>query len=88
MLYQAVSHILKMAATLGNITLHFVASTLQCIKNSTLYADLPVFLSPCILTGDLLRPDLFLCIGTATIYIVEPIVGFETNITTKNCSYI
>ena len=66
-----------------NSALHFVASTLQCIKNSTLYVDLPGFLSPCILTGDLLRPDLLLCIGTATIYIVELTVGFETNITTN-----
>ena len=63
-----------------NSALHFVASTLQCIKNSTLYVDLPGFLSPCILTGDLLRPDLLFCIGTATIYIVELTVGFETNI--------
>ena len=30
----------------------FIASTLQCIKNSTMYADLPGFLSPCIVTGD------------------------------------
>ena len=82
MLYQAVSLLLKMAATL-NSALHFVASTLQCIKNSTLYVDLPGFLSPCILTGDLLCPDLLLCIGTATIYIVELTVGFETNITTN-----
>ena len=66
-----------------NSALHFVASTLQCIKNSTLYVDLPGFLSPCILTGDLLRPDLLLCIGTDTIYIVELTVGFETNITTN-----
>ena len=60
--------------------LHFIESTLQCIKSSTMYADLPVFLSPCIVTGDHLRPDMFISIGSATIYIIELTVKFETNI--------
>ena len=52
-----------------NSALHFIASTLQCIKNPTMYADLPGFLSPCIVTGDRLRPDILISIGSATIYI-------------------
>ena len=63
-----------------NSALHFIASTLQCIKNSTMYADLPGFLSPCIITGDHLRPDILISTGLATIYIIELTVGFDTNI--------
>ena len=61
-------------------TLHFIASSLQCIKHFTLYADLPGFASPCILTGDNLRPEILLSIGTDTLYVIELTVGFETNI--------
>ena len=63
-----------------NSALHFITSTLQCIKNSTMYADLPDFLSPCIITGDHLRPDMLISTGSATIYIIELTVGFDTNI--------
>ena len=63
-----------------NSALYFIASTLQCIKNSTMYADLPGFFSPCIITGDHLRPDMLISIGSATIYIIELTVGFYTNI--------
>ena len=31
-------------------------------KNSSLYVDIPGFVSPCALTGDSLRPDLLLAI--------------------------
>ena len=63
-----------------NSALLFIASTLKCIKSSTMYADLQGFLSPCIVTGDHLRPDMLISIGSATIYIIELTVGFETNI--------
>ena len=46
-----------------NSALHFIASTLPCIKNSTMYGDLPGFPSPCIITGDHLRPDMLIPIG-------------------------
>ena len=61
-------------------TSHFIASTLQCIKNSTMYADLPGFLLPCIVTGDHSWPDMVISLGLATIYIIELTVGFETDI--------
>ena len=63
-----------------NSALHFVASTLQIVRNSSLYADLPGFLSPCIITGDQLRPDMLLSIGKTTLYMIELTVGFETNL--------
>ena len=63
-----------------NSALHFVASTLQNVRNSLLYADLPGFLSPCIITGDQMRPDMLLSIGKTTLYMIELTVGFETNL--------
>ena len=66
-----------------NSALHFVASTLQSVRNSSLYADLPGSLSPCIITGDQLRPDMLLSIGKTTLYMIELTVGFETNLNSK-----
>ena len=63
-----------------NSALRFVASTLQSVRNSSLYVDLPGFLSPCIITGDQLRPDMLLSIGKTTLYVIELTVGFETNL--------
>ena len=70
-----------MADTHGDIiqALHFIASTLQWVKDSTIYADLPGFLSPCIVTGDQLRLDMLLSIDSATICIIELSAGFETD---------
>ena len=45
-----------------------------------MYADLQGFLSPCIVTGDHLRPDMLIAIGSATIYIIDLTVEFETDI--------
>ena len=66
-----------------NSALHFVASTLQSVRNSSLYVDLPGFLSPCIITGDQLRPDMLLSTGRTTLFVIELTVGFETNL---NCN--
>jgi len=62
-----------------NSALHFVASTLQSVRNSSLYVDLPRFLSLCIITGDQLRPDMLLSIGKTTLYVIELTVWFQTN---------
>ena len=40
-----------------------IATFLQSVKNTTIYADLPKFLNPSILTGDSLRPDLLLSVS-------------------------
>ena len=60
--------------------MHFIASSLQCIKHFTLHADLPGFASPHIVTGDHLRPDKLLSIDTDVLYIIELTAVFETNI--------
>ena len=43
-------------------------------------ADLPSFLSPCLITGDSFLPELLLLIDAKILYILELTVGFETNI--------
>ena len=45
-----------------------------------IYADLPGFASPCIVTGEHLRLDMRLSIDTDTLHSIELTVGFETNI--------
>ena len=57
-----------------------MASTLQCVRNSSLYVDLPGLLSPCIRTGDRLGPDMLLSIGNITFYMIQLTVGLETNL--------
>ena len=43
-------------------------------------ADLPSFLSPTLITGDSLRPDLILISKNNDLYILELLIGLETNI--------
>ena len=50
------------------------------MRNSSLNVDLTGFLSPCIITGDQLRPDMLLSIGKTTLYVIELTVEFETNL--------
>ena len=50
------------------------------IKNASLYADLPSFPSPSLITGDSLRPDLVLVLNNTTVYLLELTVDFESNI--------
>ena len=57
----------------------YLAKALSLLSNCSLCADLPSFLSPNIITGDSLRPDLVLATD-ATLYILELTVGFESNI--------
>ena len=60
--------------------LNFIASSLTCVKGSKLYVDLPGFVTPSVITGDELRPDLLLTIESELLYILELTVGFETNL--------
>ena len=60
--------------------LNFIANTLSALPSCSIYADLPAFLSPSLVTGDSLRPDLFLITKNNTLYILELTIGFETNI--------
>ena len=63
-----------------NSVLLFLANTFSSLKQCTVYADLPSFLSPCLITGDSLRPDLLLLTEDKILYILELTIGFETNI--------
>ena len=60
--------------------LSIIASTLKSVQNSDLYVDLPGYLSPSVITGDELRPDLLITLENKIIYIVELTVGYETNL--------
>ena len=68
-----------------NSALNFLAQTFQTIESSKFYVDLPAYLSPCIVTGDSLRPDLLLLISPNNcLYILELTVGFETNLNSNS----
>ena len=49
-----------------------------------MYVDLPGFISPSVITGDELRPDLLLTIENKILYILELTVCFETNLKTNS----
>ena len=63
--------------------LNLIASTLKSLNYSNLYVDLPGYLSPSVITGDTLRPDLVLTIANKCIYILELTIGFESNLQTN-----
>jgi hypothetical protein len=50
------------------------------VNGSALYADVPGFKSPSIITGDTYRPDLLLSLSNGSLYVVELTVGYETNL--------
>ena len=62
-----------------SVLLH-ISRTLSSVANSSLFADLPNFLSPSLITGDSLCPDLILVLNSASVYILELTMGFESNI--------
>ncbi len=49
-----------------------------------MYVDLHGFISPSVITGDELRPDLLLTIENKILYILELTVGFEANLKTNS----
>ena len=63
-----------------NSALKFIANSFQSIVGSTLYVDLPGFLSPCIISGDTFRPDILLVTKDKKLFVLELTVGFETNL--------
>ena len=64
-----------------NSFLLHISRTLSLLQDSSLYADLPSFPSPYLITGDSLRPDLVLVLNSTTVYLPELTVGFESKIT-------
>ena len=63
-----------------NSALTFLAQTLQSIRSAKLNVDLSGYISPCIITGDKLRPDILLSTADNILYIIELTMGFETNL--------
>ena len=57
--------------------LNFLASSLQYLKHYTFYVDLPQYLSPCLITGDDLHPDMLIS-SSDTLYVIELSLCFET----------
>ena len=53
-------------------------------ERSKLYVDLPGFITPSVITGDQLRPDLLLAIENKVLYVLELTVGFETNLNSNS----
>ena len=58
----------------------FIAKSFSTVTDYSIYADLPSFLSPSLITGDTLRPDLVLISRDKLVYILELTVGFESNL--------
>ena len=56
-----------------------MTSSLQCLKYCTFYVDLSQYLSPCLVTGDDLCPDMLISFFD-TLYVLELNVGFEANL--------
>ena len=63
-----------------NSVLLFLANIFSSLNQISVYADLPSFMSPSLITGDSLRPDILLLTGNKVLYILELTLGFETNI--------
>ena len=63
-----------------NSVLLFIANSFSSKQHCLVYADLPFFQSPSLITGDTLRPDLALIVPDNSLYVLELTVGFETNI--------
>ena len=75
-----------------NSILNFLAQTLQSINGYDLFADLPGFRTPSIITGDRFRPDLLLTSSNnSSLSVVELTVGYESNLESnirrKNIKY-
>ena len=56
----------------------------EFIDGASLFADLPGFISPSVIIGDNLRPDLLLNVHAKCLYILELTVGYETNLANNN----
>ena len=57
-----------------------IIMTLQSVHHCDLYADLPGYVSPSVVIGDKLRPDLLITLENRCIYVLELTIGFECNL--------
>ena len=81
MLLQVVRSNLKKVDIHGVMTLSSIFWQTHFNPSKTsLYVDIPGFISPCALTSDSLRPDLLLVIPGKCLYVLALTLGFETNV--------
>ena len=57
-----------------------MAKILLSVKDEKVYADLPGYNSPSVITDDEYRPDMLLLTPENTLYVVELTVGHESNL--------
>ena len=60
--------------------LNFIANNLQSDHIQKIFADLPSFSNPSIITSDIYRADLLILTKDNTLYVVGLTVGYETNL--------
>ena len=53
------------------------------MEGASLFVDLPGLVSPTVITGDSLRPDLLLEVHNKCLYILELTIGYETSLTSS-----
>ena len=63
-----------------NYVRNFLATSLKVVEGSSIYADIPGFPSPSIITENDSRPGLLLHTKDSCRYILELTIGFETNL--------
>ena len=60
--------------------LQFIVTSLKSIPDSVLYVDLPGYITPSVISGNSLRPDLLLTVSSKCLYVLELTVCFESNL--------
>ena len=63
-----------------NSILNFIANNIPLQNFQNIFADLPGFSNPSIITGDKHRPDLLLTTKDNCLYILELTLGYETHL--------
>ena len=61
----------------------FIAKSFQSSQHAKIFANIPGYITPSVVTGDDLRPDLLISISDKWLYILELTVGFESNLRTN-----
>ena len=60
----------------NNSMLQFIASCFKSVPDSVLYVDLPGFITPSVISGNSIRPDLLFTVSKKCLCILESTVGF------------
>ena len=60
--------------------LHFIAQSFRAVQDIKIFSDLPGYLSPSIITGDIFRYDHLLILPSNYLYVLEQTVSYESNL--------